>query len=75
MCHKSGLGLGGRLVGVVRRNRADYLLPRRSIANRSLENDVSLGAVPDARRSALVPEVVPDARAVREVQPLVPVKG
>ena len=69
---KKPLSLGGRLVGVVRRERTDYLLPRRPIANSPLENNVSLGAVPDARRSALVPEVVPDARAVREVQPLVP---
>src|SRR5262249_53699903 len=72
---KKPLGLGGRLVGVVRRERADYLLPRRPIANSPVEDDVSLGPVLDARRSALVPEVVPDARAVREVQVLVPREG
>jgi hypothetical protein len=55
----------------VRRERADYLLSRRPIANRPVENDVSLGPVLDARRSALVP----DARAVREVQVLVPREG
>jgi hypothetical protein len=69
------LGLGGRLVGVVRRESADCLLPRRPIANRPVENDVSLGSDLDARRSVLVPEVVPDARAVREVQVLVPREG
>src|SRR5215469_11055671 len=67
------LGLGCRLVGVVRSERADYL-PRWPIANRPLENDVSLGPVRDARRGDLS-FFVPDARAVREVQVLVPHEG
>jgi hypothetical protein len=68
------LGLGCRLVGVVRRERAGCLPPQ-PVANRPLENAVSLGTVPlDARRSD-ISFLVPDARAVREVQVLVPREG
>jgi hypothetical protein len=67
------LGLGCRLIGVLRRERANFLT-RRPVSHRPLENDVSLGPVPDGRRRDLSLSV-PDARAVREIQVLVPREG
>jgi hypothetical protein len=68
------LGFGCRLVGVVRRECTGYLV-RRHVAQRPPENGVSLVPVPPNPGGRNLSVFIPDARAIREVQVLVPREG